>query len=98
MLTKMTGEIKLAHFTVKEYLIEQAKFNEGDSSCHIAESCLGYLLQFTAHGSLNNENIDNFKLAGYAARHWIDHVRDAEKGDMESEMMRKLMETLFEPD
>ncbi|KAF8229310.1 hypothetical protein L208DRAFT_187590 [Tricholoma matsutake] len=98
MLTEMIGEIKLAHFTVKEYLIAvQAKFSEGDASCLIAESCLGYLLQFTARGTLNHKNINNFQPAYYAAKHWVDHARDAERGDRESAVMRTLMEDLFEP-
>jgi len=65
---------------VKEYFIAvHANFSEKDSSCLIAESCLGYLLQFTAHDSLNDENINNFQLASYAATYWTDHARDAEQ-------------------
>jgi hypothetical protein len=84
--------IKLVHFTVKEYLIAvHANFSEGDSGCLIAESCLGYLLQFTTHGSLNHENINNFQLACYAAMHWVDHARDAVQRDRKSGVMKKLI-------
>ena len=52
------GEVKLAHFTVKEYLITvEAKFSGGDANCLIAESCLGYLMQFNTHRSLNERSI-----------------------------------------
>jgi hypothetical protein len=89
----------LAHFTVKEYLVTvQAKFSEGGASCLITESCLGYLLQFSAHGSLNRRNMHKFQLAHYAAVYWVEHTRDAEQRDMESEMMRKLTGELFQPD
>ncbi|KAF8218600.1 hypothetical protein L208DRAFT_1482283, partial [Tricholoma matsutake] len=97
LVTVMDGNIKLAHFTVKEYLVTvQAKFSEEDASCLIAESCLGYLLQFTAHGSLNYVNIHNFQLAGYAAKYWVQHARDAEQ--RKSGMMNKLIGDLFQPD
>ena len=80
---------------MKEYLISLAKFSEGDSSCLIAESCLGYLSQFTTPGSLNNENMNNFQLAGYAARYWVDHARDAEQSDKKSKVIEELTEELF---
>jgi hypothetical protein len=83
---------------VKEYLIAvHANFSEGDCSCLIAESCLGYLLQFTAHESLSDENINNFQLAHYAAMYWVYHARDAEQSDRKSEVMEKLIENLFMP-
>jgi ankyrin repeat protein len=83
---------------VKEYLTAvHANFSEGDSSCLIAESCLGYLLQFTAHESLNHENINNFQLAHYAAKYWVDHANDAEQSDRKSGVMKKLTEDLFMP-
>ena len=82
---------------MKEYLIAVAKFSEGDSSCLIAESCLGYLSQFTTHGSLNQKNVNNFQLAFYAARYWVDHARDAEQSDKKSGVMKKLVEDIFVP-
>jgi ankyrin repeat protein len=93
------GRIKLAHFTVKEYLVAvHAKFSEGDADCLIAESCLGYLLQFTTHESLNSRNSHGFQLAGYAAMYWVQHVRNAEQHDRKSGIMKKLMGELFQPD
>jgi Ankyrin repeats (3 copies) len=81
---------------VKEYLLgSEAKFDEGNASCLIAESCLGYLLQFTALGSLNKQNIGHFNLAQYAAQCWIYHARDAEKSDRQSVVMRKLIDDLL---
>ena len=91
------GTIKLAHFTVKEYLIiAHANFNEYESSCLIAESCLGYLLQFNTPGSLNDRNIHNFKVAKYAAQYWVQHARDAEQKDRQTEVMKKMMGDIVE--
>ena len=77
-------------------MAEPARFSEGDASCLISESCLGYLLQFTAHGSLNDGNIHNFQLAHYAAKYWIEHARNAERCGRKSRMMENLMGDLFQ--
>lgn len=94
------GTVKLAHFTVKEYPVAaHPSFNEGNASCLIAESCLGYLLQFTTHGSLDAGNIDNFQMARYTAEHWIDHARDVgeyEQGQIPSEMLISLIGDMFD--
>ena len=92
-----TGTIKLAHFTVKEYLTTaHANFNEHKANCLIAESCLGYLLQFNAPGSLDNRNIQNFQLARYAAQYWVQHARDAEQRDGQTEVMKQMIGDIFE--
>ncbi|KAF8218847.1 hypothetical protein L208DRAFT_1465575, partial [Tricholoma matsutake] len=100
-LVTVMDEIKLAHFSVKEYLIGLgAKFEKEHSSCVIAKSCLGYLLQFTTLDSLNRENINNFQLAPYAAKYWVDHSQDAGESSGESSrssVLEKLMDDLFQP-
>ncbi|KAF8218589.1 hypothetical protein L208DRAFT_1482655 [Tricholoma matsutake] len=100
-LVTVMNEIKLAHFSVKEYLIGLGpKFDKEHSSCFIAKSCLGYLLQFTTLDSLNRENINNFQLAPYAAKYWVDHSQDARESSGESSrssVLEKLMDDLFQP-
>ncbi|KAF8239814.1 hypothetical protein L208DRAFT_1102904, partial [Tricholoma matsutake] len=98
LVTVMDEEIKLAHFSVKEYLIGLgAKFDKEHSSCFIAKSCLGYLLQFTTLNSLNRENINNFQLAPYAAKYWVDHSQDAGESSTTPSVLEKLMDDLFQP-
>ncbi|KAF8224482.1 ankyrin, partial [Tricholoma matsutake] len=101
LVTVMDEEIKLAHFSVKEYLIGLGpKFDKEHSSCFIAKSCLGYLFQFTTLDSLNRENINNFQLAPYAAKYWVDHSQDAGEGSgesSESSVLEKLMDDLLQP-
>jgi hypothetical protein len=89
--------MKLAHFTVKEYLIAaHANFKEVDASSFITESCLGYLLQFTVPGHLNDRNIHTFQLAKYAAKYWVQHMKDAEQSNCQSEMMKEMIQKIFE--
>ncbi|KAH9173374.1 ankyrin repeat-containing domain protein [Lactarius sanguifluus] len=71
--------VQFSHFSVKEYLTSpRLARSHGDiSRFHIrfepahtilAQACLGTLLQLDG-------NIEGFPLAGYAARHWVDHAR-----------------------
>ncbi|KAF8223818.1 hypothetical protein L208DRAFT_1211387, partial [Tricholoma matsutake] len=96
LVTVKDEEIKLAHFSVKEYLIGlEAKFDKKHSSSFIAKSCLGYLLQFTTLDSLNRGNINNFQLAPYAAEYWVDHSQDAGESSTTPSVLEKLMDDLF---
>lgn len=82
---------------MKEYLISaHVTFKEVDASSLISESCLGYLLQFTEPGSLNDMNIHNFQLAKYAAKYWIQHMRDAEQSNSQTEVMKEMIQEIFE--
>ena len=82
---------------MKEYLLAaHANLDEVDASSLIAESCLGYLLQFTVPGSLNKGNIHNFQLAKYAAKYWIQHVREVEQKDRQTEVMKMMIQDIFE--
>lgn len=81
--------IRLAHFTVKEYLTSdrldneiQPHFTERVARAQIAKSCLGYLIQ------LDKDDIpqslrENFPLASYASRYWMSHASAAEEWDVE---------------
>ena len=81
--------VRLAHFSVKEYLISPSIQNgrvkdfsiqEVDTNALIAESSLAYLLLFDEPGSLTTQSVLEFPLADYAARYWTKHAQVAESG------------------
>jgi len=81
--------VRLAHFSVKEYLISLSIRNgrakdysiqEVDTNALITESCLAYLLQFDEPGSLTTRSALEFPLANYAAEYWTRHAQVAERG------------------
>jgi ankyrin repeat protein len=81
-------EIRLAHFSVKEYLVSK-RIQNGPASQYsirsipanlsIAETCLAYLLQFDKATYLTFQSIKEFPLARYAARYWTQHARAAKE-------------------
>ncbi|KAF7976850.1 hypothetical protein HWV62_5558 [Athelia sp. TMB] len=84
LITETDGIVKLAHLSVKEYLLsEEIKagaasiFSISDRVSHsvITETCLAYLLNFDQLDSINEDNIIKFPLATYAAEHWLFHIR-----------------------
>ncbi|KAH0534080.1 hypothetical protein FGG08_007314, partial [Glutinoglossum americanum] len=81
-------QIRLAHFSVKEYLVSeriragpasQYSIQEIHTNVSIAEICLAYLLQFDNPTSLTFRTFEEFPLARYAARYWTQHARVARK-------------------
>ena len=95
-------EIKLAHFSVKEYLVSGRVqtwaasrykiYTAADN--YIAQICLTYLLYFRGPTMLTPENIHEFPLAMYAAQYWTEHARKAEKMT-DSILIRQLSMELF---
>ena len=80
--------VRLAHFSVKEYLIspsirngqvEYYSIQEVETNALIAQSCLVYLLQFDEPGSLTTRSVLEFPLANYAAEYWTKHAQVAER-------------------
>ena len=75
--------VQFTHFSVKEYLISNrlansasvAHFHVLPKSAHIvlAKACLSVLIQLDH--SIDEDKIQNFPLASYAAEHWVDHAR-----------------------
>jgi hypothetical protein len=72
-------ELKLAHFSVKEYLIS-GRIRTGPASRYsieksvnhyIAQTCLIYLLYFRGPTLLKSHNIGEYLLARYAAQYWV---------------------------
>lgn len=84
VLPKDGRRLSLAHYSVKEYLMSDRirsgpakQYAVQESSCNIfvGKSCIAYLLQFSDAQSFSEETIIRHKLALYAARFWLDHVR-----------------------
>ena len=80
--------VRLAHFSVKEYLISPSIRNgrvkdysiqEVHTNALIAENSLAYLLQFDEPGSLTTQSVLEFPQAGYAAEYWTKHAQVAER-------------------
>jgi hypothetical protein len=86
LLKNISGKIKLAHFSIKEYLLSDQLFRSEKvlSSFHltsietshasISQTCLAYLLHFNAPDSVDINTAVSFPLAHYAAKHWVSHA------------------------
>jgi Ankyrin repeats (3 copies) len=94
--------VQFSHFSVKEYLkSERLSTAENRLSYYhilpepahtiLAHACLSVLLQL--NDNIDRNTINNFPLALYAARHWVDH---AQFGDVSSHV-QELMKRLFDP-
>ena len=86
-------ELRLAHYSVKEYLVSD-RVTHGAASRYsiaiephklIAQTCLHYLLYFSESCFIEVDDqlveddvFKTFPLLGYAARQWQYHARDAE--------------------
>ena len=99
--TEKTRVITLAHYSVKEYLTS-ARIRDGPSKAYslqehnsnviIANSCVGYLLQFEDAESFCRETVETYKLARYSAEFWTHHARSYHS---EEESTQKLVMKLF---
>jgi Ankyrin repeats (3 copies) len=85
--TNETGELRLAHFSVKEYLISD-RIGMGkashygvtkDANENIASTCLAYLLHLDGSALRTSTSLDMFPLAKYAAQYWTRHAQLAWK-------------------
>jgi hypothetical protein len=77
------GEVRLAHFSVKNYLTSAeiqtsraSEFSMREPSAHplMAEVCLTYLLQFGQHHLALPKVLREFPLTPYASRYWYHHA------------------------
>ena len=80
--------VRLAHFSVKEYLISERilqgkakcySLREADANILIYNECLAYLLEFDSLDFLTSQFLTEFPLAQYAARYWTQHAQVAER-------------------
>lgn len=65
---------------------------ERAANTFIAESCLVYLLQFREQDCLDENFLDTYKLADYAADLWTVH---AQKAKEDTKLMYQLIRELF---
>jgi ankyrin repeat protein len=93
--------VQFAHYSVKQYLTSErlAKAEDTISRFHIstsmtpahtvlAQACLGILLHLDENVTM--DSLEEFPLAGYAAVHWVDHVRFEDVSSRVQEGMRCL--------
>ena len=101
--SRVIEELKLAHFSVKEYLISDrmrntkaSRYSLTEYSAHdyMARTCLVYLLHFDEPTSLTIDNIHEFPLVEYAARYWTQHVKEVEKETHEYKAQELCMKLL----
>jgi len=99
-----TRGVQFSHFSVREFLTSpRLAASSGDVSRYhidlerahtiLAQACVGVLLRLDDRVD-EDDVLDSFPLAGYAAKHWVRH---AQFGDASS-YLRKAMEYLFDPD
>jgi ankyrin repeat protein len=78
-------ELRLSHFTVKEYLLSERsrtlRLVREDGDELLAQTCLAYLLYFEGRVPMNRQMNDTFPLAAYASRNWMKHHRRANRND-----------------
>ncbi|KAF7983534.1 hypothetical protein HWV62_21094 [Athelia sp. TMB] len=93
LVIEVQVHIKIAHFSVKEFLLSRViqlgptrsiRCNESISHQAIAKTCLAYLLQFSELDSITNQNIKSFPLAFYAAKHCVFHVESICSEDLDT--------------
>ncbi|KAF7976481.1 hypothetical protein HWV62_6755 [Athelia sp. TMB] len=84
-VTIFEGTIKLAHVTVKDFLLSEnistspARYfsiNVALAHSSISQTCLAYLVQVGTLDSLCDKTIKDFPLARYAAEYWPFHLRE----------------------
>ncbi|KAF8514686.1 hypothetical protein JB92DRAFT_2811297 [Gautieria morchelliformis] len=106
VLSTKPGEIRLAHFSVQEYLISEHLrssttalsyywFNEKMAHVSIAKTCLAYMLQFSQDNGVNSDTARSYPLSRYAAVHWMDHAGWDAAGS--SADLHELIMMLLEP-
>ncbi|KAF8160167.1 ankyrin repeat-containing domain protein [Pholiota molesta] len=99
--------VKLAHFSIKEYLLSDHLCLGATPSFHLAsaelahssisQTCLVYLLQFNAPGSVDSNVATSFPLARYAAEHWVPHAHSGGIDNLEPSCTLTLAKKLFMP-
>lgn len=102
-INNRSGVVKLAHFSVKEYLISGIKnelilgfrITEMNSHLVISQTCLAYLLQFDTDSCLDSGTITGFALAPYAAKHWLSHAKSGGGVNLSEPTLGKLVQNLF---
>ncbi|KAI9878518.1 MAG: hypothetical protein M1830_000699 [Pleopsidium flavum] len=83
-----SSEIRLAHYSVKEYLTSERVLSgpasafatfEISTNRDLTELCLTYLSLFDKPDSLSETSLEDFPLLGYAAEYWYKHAQIADE-------------------
>ena len=84
---QVVPEVRLAHFSVKEYLLSDQlpaavvsyfKFHAAPAHTTIAQACLLYTLHICSKAPLTQTVLDDHPLARYAAEQWLFHMTAAD--------------------
>jgi hypothetical protein len=96
-------EIRLAHFSLREYLISEGlrphskltiyHCNEKLANTFIAKTCLAYLLQFKQPGCISKSTRFSHPLCPYAAKYWTRHAQPDNDNDA---ALRRLIMALLQ--
>lgn len=93
-------EVRLAHYSVKEYLMSSRLKSTALSSFHIAEqpanqylahACVTYLLLLNRPERLSLESFTKLPLLNYAATHWQDHANIAFRAGYREESTKNFL-------
>ncbi|KZP12272.1 hypothetical protein FIBSPDRAFT_836445 [Athelia psychrophila] len=93
--------IKLAHMSVKDYLVSDRikagaasyfSLNAMLSHSLITKTCMAYVFHLRSVRPLNVSVLESFPLGTYAARYWIKHMR---LGGGEDQHLSQMMEYVF---
>lgn len=86
-------EVRLAHFSIKEYLIsprivqgpaEYFSTTEADAHLHISEACLAYHLHLSLGTRVTYQEAKRFALWKYAGRYWVHHLEQVPRASWTS--------------
>jgi ankyrin repeat protein len=98
LVTVQNEELHLSHFSVKEYLTSDLldkdyarDFQETNARASLARVCVSYLLHLDEDIQVT-QDVDNYSLAKYSARYWMDHAA-ATKG--KDKFLRRLVMEFF---
>ncbi|KAL7904284.1 ankyrin repeat-containing domain protein [Trichoderma velutinum] len=100
--------VRLAHFSIKEYLtsdrILQSRasvfaFTEADAHMHIGRLCLAYHLHISSTAKISNydeynEVYHEYKLAKYASKNWTEHIEMIPRTSWPPEVLRDALLSL----
>ncbi|KAF7980071.1 hypothetical protein HWV62_39860 [Athelia sp. TMB] len=103
LVTAGWGTVKLAHMSVKDFLVSERikdgpasyfSINEALAHSIITKTCLSCILHLGNRPSVNESTVNSFPLVMYAVEHWIYHMRIA----CEDAHILELMARLFSPE
>jgi ankyrin repeat protein len=104
-ISEDTSELRLAHYSVQEYLVSE-RIRKGPASFFsvirvsadtlIAEVCLTYILLFDKPDSLSKTSLSEWPLLDYACKHWFHHAGRL-TGESDRRNASRLTEKLFTP-